>query len=504
MEAFSGSQADLEGAADNLFSSPPYPQPLRFESLSLKTPQTVPPTSGTALQNKIESRLEKSLGNQFNIQLQQHMGVFQASMLEAMKSLRDEMQSMKKASQAEVDKTSASLSKAGPSKEPDPTMTRTSHPTRASALSDAQPMDTDVYGPPLPPKFTQSVQSDPASKHSDLESDHHLDPHSEDHSEQPKRMCSKAKKHSDKKKHKVWAKYYSQSSSEEDQSSVPIKKSTKPQQKAPSEPEHQQDSTDPVFYREVDMSDLPSQYAEEVETFRQILELPDPRETLPRSSTTVLGLDDEKNQQELRPRGPSAMLPLNSILRDAFEKFEQDFLASNLPAGKYIKPSASTAKCYKVGQPCFEDKIQELNTDFAKICISPKPSGAPMGKVPLQVPKELKHQARQNLSTINFTATFTKTASSCNTVMEKSQHSIKATFKRVKSQIQKGVDPERAVRHGYENACDYFEIMNKRILIQQRTLACLSKPVAHILQRELYTMANTGLLRPPSTTSRGL
>ena len=63
------------------------------------------------------------------------------------------------------------------------------------------------------------------------------------------------------KKHKVRAKYYSQSSSsEEDQSSVPIKKSTKPQRNASSEPEHLQDSTDPVFYREVDMSDLPSQY----------------------------------------------------------------------------------------------------------------------------------------------------------------------------------------------------------------------------------------------------
>ena len=44
------------------------------------------------------------------------------------------------------------------------------------------------------------------------------------------------------------------------------------------------------------MSDLPSQYAEEVENFMQILELPDSRETLPRSSTTVLGLDDEKGQ----------------------------------------------------------------------------------------------------------------------------------------------------------------------------------------------------------------
>ena len=189
------------------------------------------------------------------------------------------------------------------------------------------------------------------------------------------------------------------------------------------------------------------------------------------------------------------MLPLNSILKDAFEKFEQDFLASDLPEGKYIKPPASTAKYYKVGQPCFEDKLQQLNTDFAKICISPKPSGAPMGKVPLQVLKKLEHQAGQNLSTINFTATFAKTASSCNTVMEKYQPSIKATFKRVKSQIQKGADPERAIRRGYENACDYFEIMNKRILIQQRAIACLRKSVAHILQRELYTMGKTGLLR---------
>ena len=216
----------------------------------------------------------------------------------------------------------------------------------------------DHYGPPLPPKST-SVQSEHAPRHSDLESDH-SDHHSE--SEQHKRVCSKAKKHSDKRKHKVRAKYYSQSSSsEEEESSVLIKKSTKPQQKAPPEPDHQV-STDPVFYREVD---LPSQYAEEVETFRHILDLPDPRKTLPRSSTTVLGLDDEKGQQELRPRGPSAMLPLNPILKDAFEKFEQDFLASNLPEGKYIKPPASTAKYYKVGLPCFEDKLQELNTTIS-------------------------------------------------------------------------------------------------------------------------------------------
>ena len=207
------------------------------------------------------------------------------------------------------------------------------------------------------------------------------------------------------------------------------------------------------------MADLPSQYAEEVESFKHILDLPDPRETMPRSSTSVLGLDDKKGQQELRPRGPSP----------------------------------STAKWYKVGQPCFEDKMQELNTDFSKICISPKPSGAPMGKVHIPVLKELEHQARQNLSTINFTAAFAKT--SCNTTLEKCQHSLKSTFKKVKTQIQKGANPEKAARHGYDNACDYFEVLNKTILIQQRALACLSKSLAHILQRELYTMGNTGLLR---------
>ena len=133
---------------------------------------------------------------------------------------------------------------------------------------------------------------------------------------------------------------------------------------------------------------------------------------MPRSSSSVLGLDDEKGQQ-LSPRGLSSMLPLSSHIKDAVGEFEHDFLASNLPESKYIKPPPSTAKWYKVGHPCYEDKIQELNTDFLKICISPKPSGAPMGKVPLLILKELEHQFRQNLSTIHFIAAFAKT-SFCN------------------------------------------------------------------------------------------
>ena len=64
VESFSGSYADLESAADQFFTSPPRPQPLAFEALSLKTPsKSVPPTPGTALQQKIESKLEQSLGS---------------------------------------------------------------------------------------------------------------------------------------------------------------------------------------------------------------------------------------------------------------------------------------------------------------------------------------------------------------------------------------------------------------------------------------------------------
>ena len=258
------------------------------------------------------------------------------------------------------------------------------------------------------------------------------------------------------------------------------------------QPQHDPDSP---YYREVALADIPSQYAEEVDTFRRILSLPDRRESMPRSSTSVMGLDDEKGRQELRPRGPSSMLPFSSVIKDAFDKFEHDFKATNLPEGKYIKPPPATTKWYKVGQPCYEEKMQELNTDFSKIGITRKPSGAPMGKVPLPILKELEHQARQNISTVNYTAAFAKTSSSCNVTLEKYQHSLKSTFKKVKSQIQKGPNPEKAAKRGYQEDCEYLDLWNKTILIQHRALTCLSKSLTHILQRELYSMGNTGLLR---------
>ena len=64
---------------------------------------------------------------------------------------------------------------------------------------------------------------------------------------------------------------------------------------------------------------------------------------MPRSSTAVMGLDDEKGRQEFRSRGPSSMLPLSSII-NAVDEFDYDFQGANLPEGKYITAPPSTAK----------------------------------------------------------------------------------------------------------------------------------------------------------------
>ena len=492
---------------------PPRPQPLPFSSLSLKTPaKSVPPTPGNALQHTIEANLEKSLGNSLNIHLQQQMGSFQASMLEAFQSLREELAAKK---QTEVDQTSFLASKPGTSSKT--AVNLDLPPPRTSTNIQTEVMDVDY--PALPPRLVLDQHdtsdqylatselppkkvSDQPKKHShsrsrlDIESRSASD-QSNVESDESWIPSTKPKKHSDKSKPKSRSRYVS-STSGEDQSPVVRHRSSKPSGAQPSGAVSDQDlpqhDPDPPYYREVALSDIPSQYAEEVDTFRRILSLPDPRESMPRSSTSVMGLNDEKGRQELRPRGPSSILPLSSVIKDAFDKFQHNFKAANLPEGKYVKPPPSTSKWYRVGQPCYQDKFQELNTDFAKICITPKPSGAPMGKVPLPILKELEHQARQNISTLNFTAAFAKT-SSCNASLEKCQHSIKSTVKKIKSQIQKGANPEKAAKRGYEEVCEYMDFWKKTVLIQHRALTCLSKSLAHILQRELYSMANTGLLR---------
>ena len=98
-------------------------------------------------------------------------------MLKAMKSLRDEFQSLKKTSKGEVDQTSSSGSKPGTSKQPenlDPTPPR----TQSSSLA-YEAMDVDLYGPPLPPHLgdKQFIQDSYPRHHlGDQQSMHESDP----------------------------------------------------------------------------------------------------------------------------------------------------------------------------------------------------------------------------------------------------------------------------------------------------------------------------------------
>ena len=132
------------------------------------------------------------------------------------------------------------------------------------------------------------------------------------------------------------------------------------------------------------------------------------------------------------------MLPLNPILKDAFEKFEEDFLASILPEGKYIKPTASAAKYYKVGQPCFEDKLQELNADLTEICISPKPSGALRARFPYKFSRNLNTKLGRislpsisQLLSLRLPLLVTLLWRSVSTVSRLPLRGLKSTFRRV-------------------------------------------------------------------------
>ena len=208
-------------------------------------------------------------------------------------------------------------------------------PLRHRTTIQTEDMDVD-YGPALPPRLVPDLHdtsdqnvsayelpsrkvSDKPKKHCHSRSRHEIESRSasdqsNEESDEPRIPSTKPKKHSDKSKHKSRSRYVS-SSSEEDQSSGAQPLGAASDQDLP------QHDPDPPYYREVALSDIPSQYTEEVDTFRRILSLPDPRESMPRSSTSVMGLDDEKGRQELRPRGPSSILPLSSVIKDAFDKF---------------------------------------------------------------------------------------------------------------------------------------------------------------------------------------
>ena len=143
-------------------------------------------------------------------------------------------------------------------------------------------MEVD-YGPTLPPclgadhqnasdqhsglaEVPSKVASVRPKKHSHSHKKHDIDARSASdqytgESDEPLFSSSKPKKHADKSKHKVRSRYVS-SSSEEDQSSVPRHRSSKPSG-ALSDQDQPQHDPDPPYYREVALCDVPSQYAEE-------------------------------------------------------------------------------------------------------------------------------------------------------------------------------------------------------------------------------------------------
>ena len=251
---------------------------------------------------------------------------------------------------------------------------------------------------------------------------------------------------------------------------------------------------DPIYSREVDLSDLTSQYTEDIETFRQVLGILDPKHSMP-VSNLIMGLNEEQEKQEARVKGPSTFLPANPALKEELTKWEQDFQNLNLTEGKFPKAPQATGKYYKMVDPCFEERMQELNRKFGNICISPRPQAAPGVRTPLHVAKELEHQARQNICTLNFSAVFNHTISECSSVMDRCRDSIKSTIKKAKHQILKGADPERAIKNAYDKTRDYMDIWDKRIQIQQRALAYQSKAMTHMLRQNLHVMVCAGLMR---------
>ena len=158
------------------------------------------------------------------------------------------------------------------------------------------------YGPALPPGLGSDRQnfsdqnsnasevpskkaSDRPKRHSHSHRKHDVCPRSasdqySDESDQHWMSSIKPQKHADKSKYKSRSRYVS-SSSEEDQPSVAKHRSTKPSGAQPSGGNSDQDQPqhdpDPPYYREVALADVPSQYAEEVDTFRRILSPPRPQ-----------------------------------------------------------------------------------------------------------------------------------------------------------------------------------------------------------------------------------
>ena len=189
------------------------------------------------------------------------------------------------------------------------------------------------------------------------------------------------------------------------------------------------------------------------------------------------------------------MLPLNPILKDAFEKFKQVswpliYLRVNILNPRLQQPNTTRWENL-VLKTKFRSSIQILPRSVFLL----SPLGPLWARFPYKFSRNLNTKlgriTRPSISQLlllRLPLLVTLLWRSVSAVSRLPLRGLKARFRRML--ILKELS-------GMAIKMPVTEIMNKRIriLIQQRALACLSKSVAHIHQRELYTMGNTGLLK---------
>ena len=244
----------------------------------------------------LQRRIEKSLGDQF----QQQMG----SLMDAFNKLASTVTVSKQSqdpSSTQVDQ-GKSDPRPGPSSAPSPPR------PRYQQVPSHETMDTTTtqVGPELPPRLQ--------TQDSDISSDPEMEP--------PRaKSVEKVKKHKAKSKYK--SSRYVSCSSEASPHRSKSKKSgrSSPKQGNISSDRDQEKSKqmastivyrdvrevdkerrrshevrwelppDPIYSRKVDLSDLSSQYTEDIETFRQVLGIPDPKHSMP-VSNLIMGLNE--------------------------------------------------------------------------------------------------------------------------------------------------------------------------------------------------------------------
>ena len=147
----------------------------------------------------------------------------------------------------------------------------------------------------------------------------------------------------------------------------------------------------PPYYREVALSDVPSQYAEDVDTYRHILSLPDP-------GSPYLGPQLQSWVWTMRKAVKSSDLEVLPLCSHSAQLSKMPLSMISRPL-IYLRVNTSNLLLPLLSGTRWDSPV------IRRKC--------PMGKVPIPILKQLEHQARQNISTLNFTAAFAKTSSSC-------------------------------------------------------------------------------------------